>query len=440
MFLETLRFTLRVMLRRPVRTLLTVLEVALGTAAVALVLSLVLQPPQSSGGIPPEGQILLQVANGTVDGSTTVFTPLFTDEDIKHVSTMAGVVVAPQKEGTPFDQVEVQGLRYLIRNAEEVDSGYLQLLSPKVVHGQLFSAPDYEHKNRVVVLSREAAQALYGDEQKAVGQTIKFLSPGLRRIARLGPAPGGSPRMQMPSSEVAYGFEVIGVIEMPESDTPLPYNLRPSHFLLPLGAATTALSGGDSGVRFVAGSRQRAQFSLVVQEDQLDRVKREITSYFQEKYGSRANIDFVEPTEAAAGPVNRIFAMFLGALALVGMLVSSIGILSIMMVSIVERTRELGLRRAMGASKGHVVFELLNEAALLAAIGAAVGLVWAEAACRPIMGLLHSGTRFAASGPLHVGLVAAACTALGAILLGILAGLLPAGQATRMSPLEALRD
>ena len=133
--------------------------------------------------------------------------------------------------------------------------------------------------------------------------------------------------------------------------------------------------------------------------------------------------------------------MFLGGFALVGLIVSSIGILSIMMVSVVERTREIGLRREIGASRYEVVFEIVAEAGMLAAAGALIGLVAAWFAAKPLAALMSISSAVAPPESLtRIGLAPAAASVLISVAIGLLAGLYPAIQAARRPPVDALRD
>ncbi len=170
-----------------------------------------------------------------------------------------------------------------------------------------------------------------------------------------------------------------------------------------------------------------------VQEDIMD----DVTAALRGRRGlhpGAPNNFFLVTQDRMMAVFDQLFgAIFMVGLALsaVGLLVGGVGVVAIMMISVTERTREIGVRKALGATKATILWQFLVEAATLTSIGAAIGLAIGSA----IAALVKATTPVPASVPLEAVWLALG----GAVLTGILFGMLPAVRAARLDPVEALR-
>jgi putative ABC transport system permease protein len=278
-------------------------------------------------------------------------------------------------------------------------SGNWALLSaPEMIEGRAFTEPEARSAARVAVLSTIARDRLFGDSDP-LGKTI---------IVRGGP------------------FEVIGIYKDNSS----------------------FLSGGSDHPKIVmpiqslqrhVGADMRWMGLAVKPADGVrpDVALDEVTATLRAMRGLRPGREsnFAVLTQDKLFDVyNKIFGMFflvMIALSAVGLLVGGVGVVAIMMISVTERTREIGVRKALGATRGTILWQFLIEAVTLTATGAMLGLFvgWAVAV------VVRHSTPIAASVP-----PGAVLAALGAsAITGILFGMLPAARAARLDPVDALR-
>jgi putative ABC transport system permease protein len=126
-----------------------------------------------------------------------------------------------------------------------------------------------------------------------------------------------------------------------------------------------------------------------------------------------------------------MFFLVMIALSSVGLMVGGVGVVAIMMISVTERTREIGVRKAMGAKRREILWQFLVEAATLTLVGGIVGMV--------LGGLITQIVKVATPLPAEIPMFSIVAAILMSILTGILFGLYPAARAARLDPVEALR-
>jgi ABC-type antimicrobial peptide transport system permease subunit len=227
--------------------------------------------------------------------------------------------------------------------------------------------------------------------------------------------------------------EVIGVLTELEWTDPSNFNRENPNesFTMPISTAIHNLFDEEPSVTITAH---------VADESRMTEAKAQVAAYLRERHGieegegGQYDDDFDLRTQqdilGAAQEAARIFALLLAALAAVSLAVGGIGIMNVMLVSVTERTREIGVRIAVGARRRDVVAQFLFEAMLLSAASGLFGIVLGTLVI-PLAGALSFGALLdPASIPLSFGI---------ALLTGVAFGLYPAVRASRLDPIEALR-
>ena len=212
---------------------------------------------------------------------------------------------------------------------------------------------------------------------------------------------------------------------------------------------TTALNRMAEPSPFRDQSAIDTIYAEAVSPDAVDDAKEEIRVILRLRHRLTGRDDFdIETLQELIESLNQIiavFVLFLGTVAGISLLVGGIGVMNIMLVSVTERTREIGIRKAMGAKRRDVLFQFVTEAILLTMGGGAIGLLLSLALTPPINLLVGfivtEGDPSSATAPPGVGFDPGIATValLVSATIGLCAGIYPAMRASRMHPIEALR-
>jgi putative ABC transport system permease protein len=283
---------------------------------------------------------------------------------------------------------------------------YFEIRSWKVVNGLSLLPSDVDSTAKVVVLGQTVVERLYGPNANPVGQFV-----------RINNAP----------------FEVIGVMDK-KGQSPLGTDYDDQAFV-PISTFKARLS--SNVLRNYIGSTGSMIFVGATSPAETARAEREITDLLRDRHriqpGMEEDFSVRNLTEMASAQQEgtRTMTTLLASIAAVSLLVGGIGIMNIMLVSVTERTREIGLRMAVGAKPRYILTQFLVEALTLAVMGGLVGVALG------LLGAQRLAARF--QWPMlirwDVVLVAVGFSAL----IGVGFGLYPARKASRLDPIEALR-
>ncbi|MEC0968992.1 ABC transporter permease [Bacillus altitudinis] len=391
---ENIKIALNSVLAHKLRSILTMLGIIIGVGSVIAVVAI------GQGG----EQMLKESISGpnnTIDMTYTpsdeelnanpnaLFEATFTEEDIQSVQALNGVkqVASSTAQGM---QLRFQDTT-IDATVNGINEGYTNVHSLHIAEGQDLREIDFRSGRRAAVISEGIQKELFNGE-KAVGELIWI---------------NGQP------------VEVIGVLAKQEGM----FSFDMNEIYVPFAMLTT-----------VFGVKEYDKLSIqVAHADQMKEVGKSAAARLNENHHTDDAYEMINLEEIAAGigQITSVMTTIIGSIAGISLLVGGIGVMNIMLVSVTERTREIGIRKALGATRAQILVQFLIESVVLTLIGGLLGIALGLGGASLVS--LFAGWPSLVSWQIVCGGV------LFSMLIGIIFGLIPANKAARLNPIESLR-
>jgi len=388
------------------RSGLTILGIVIGVAAVIAMLAIG-QGAQDTitGEISGIGTNLLFVFSGNNQANVRNVRPLTMSDaealrDPFAAPSVENVAPVLQRNGVSVSSSAEQSNA----TVTGVTAAYETVRNYAVAEGNFITEEHNLGRASVVLLGPELAEKLFGRSQGLVGETVRIQGQPFRVIGVLQSRGGG-----------AFGSEDNVAI-------------------IPISTARARIINRP-------GERVDVIFVQAVSADVVPQAAEEIAQILRTRHRTEVGLDdFTVLTQQdflqVAASITGVFTTFLGGIAAISLLVGGIGIMNIMLVSVAERTREIGLRKALGARRRDILVQFLTESSLLSLIGGLVGIILGWLIAMAVgQFAAASGTPFDPSVSLSAVLLATVFSTA----IGLFFGIYPANRAAALEPVEALR-
>ncbi|HTA41160.1 MAG TPA: ABC transporter permease [Bryobacteraceae bacterium] len=396
---EALDFSVQALRQNPVRSFLTGLGMVIGTASVILVVTIsltsqnyILEQIEGVGS----NMIFASYEVGTQASSAEVNADFIKIADVQAVrEELASQIVAATGIETNYDTMFLNGKeeRILVIGSDEF---YKPVRNLVVLAGRFLDASDVDLRQKVALLTEKLAKRLYGSQEAAIGHTIKIHGLQFTVIGTFKEKVESFGQSELNAETIVIPITVQQYFTRVERIDPLYVQVRLPQQVEPV----------TNQVREILESHHRVG-----------------TTYKVENLTGILN---------AAKSISEVLTLVLLLVSAIALVISGIGIMNIMLVTVTERTREIGVRMAVGASRREIMLQFLMEAILISLGGGAMGILAGIALPLSVQYFVEN-IRIPIS-PWSIGIAFTVSS-----LVGLIFGILPASRASRLNPTEALR-
>ena len=391
MIYQSFKMAVKAIAGNKMRSFLTILGVVIGVVAIVVLVSIG-QGANSSVVESIEGMgTNLITANINARRTNPIdldsLNELALNEAISYVAPISSVSGTVKAGTTTYDDGVVQG----------TTPGYESIRNWTVAEGRFLQQPDIDNRSFVAVIGSEAATEMYGTTH-AVGETFSLNG---------------------------YTLTVVGVLAQVGSSAS---GSNDNQILIPFTLAQRLSNQTSISSFYVsAASSSQVEQAQAAVESYLEKA---FANYNTNSFGTQYSVFNQSEMLSTLSETTNTLTLMLGGIAAISLLVGGIGIMNIMLVSVSERTREIGIRKAIGAARGNILMQFLIESLVVSLMGGLLGLAISVAAVKALAPVLQMTLTI----PVNV-----AWMAIGfSVFIGVVFGMYPANKASKLRPIEAL--
>ncbi len=416
--IENIRLSFQGIFSHKMRSFLTMLGIIIGIAAIIAIVSTIKGTnDQIKQNLVGSGNNVVNVSlsqNGMnvlpSDGVDVSKIPVLTDDMIDEIKGKDGI-----KDATGY--MKAQSYDSIIAGKNSIEGSniigatnkYLSLEGYQLIKGRELIDSDFKNYRNVAILDSSTAYSLF-DGDEAVSKTIEIAGVPFVVVGVVDKSDDFEPVIDSPSEwNTYYATDTSGFIMIPDTSWPCIYGYdQPSMVLVKANSTEDMTKAGKNTEDYLNSLISNKQDDSVV-------------------YKSEDTLEKAKELQKLSNATNKQLIW----IASISLLVGGIGVMNIMLVSVTERTREIGLKKALGARKNVILGQFLTEAAVLTSLGGVIGVGAG-------IGLAYFVSKVA-EVPVAISVPAIVVSVVFSMLIGIIFGLIPSVKAAKLSPIDALR-
>ena len=433
--MENIRLAFQGIWGHKLRSVLTMLGIIIGIAAIITIVSTI------------QGTNEQIKENLIGSGSNVVTVHLYQDNyqyDLSYNPPPAGVkVIRPEQreEMEKLDGVEQVSLFHVRQWSEQISAGlnvfngaaygvddaYFSLMDYQIAYGRTFTGADYANFRRVVVLDKKAASTLFPGSYP-IGQTLEIKTEPFVVVGVVEKGSSFNPTINSLQDYYMYADTSAGNIFIPSATWPTVYRFdEPQSVVVRAESTDDMTKAGKNVADYLTANQIKTTAAAAAPEEGQEEGSEEMVTGSTFSYRSEDLLEQAQKLQEMSNATNQQLIW----IASISLVVGGIGVMNIMLVSVTERTSEIGLKKALGAKKRRIRIQFLTEAAVLTSLGGIIGVITGI-----VLAQLISKTN---GIPVAISVPAIVISVVFSMCIGIVFGLLPAVKAANLNPIEALR-